>query len=103
MSRRWKMYTSGASPPMSDEGVVELQLRFEEPCAPIIRYLLELSCYPGCPEGLTQGFRKYLKIKRSLTERKCILLYNTIAISFSMLHESSGRSNGDVMPRIGRR
>ena len=47
MSRRWKMYTFGASPPMSDEGVTELRLRFGESRAPIIQYLLELPVILG--------------------------------------------------------
>ena len=31
------------------------------PACQLFNYLLELSCYPGCPESSTQGFRKYLK------------------------------------------
>ena len=57
MSRRWKMYTSGASPPMSDEGVVELRLRFRESRAPIVQYsaravLVALKVDSGVPKLL---------------------------------------------------
>ena len=33
------------------------------PARQLFGRLLELSCYPGCPEGLTQGFRKILENK----------------------------------------
>ena len=54
------------------------------------------------PWGLAQGFRNTW-LKSELTERICIIQFKTICNeSSSMYNGSSGRSNGDVIPRGGR-
>ena len=49
------------------------------------------------------GVPKILINKAILTERICILLFKTNSNKFSMSNESSGRLNGDVIPRGRRR
>ena len=70
MSRRWKMYTSGASPLSAKRGWRGCRSDSVNLARQLSRILLELSCYPGGPEILGSGAPKLLEIMRSFDRKK---------------------------------